>query len=92
MFKMMKVFECMDMPDNIRKILFKLTEHIGGNDCYVMYTIHNEDFSQLDMNKPDNIKWVSDKNALDNWFIENGANSAKDENSEGEDIIVSRWW
>lgn len=90
-FKMMKVFDCQDMPEDIRKIFFDYSEK--GNDVYVDWWVHSERYFYLEGQDkdPEYIEYVRQKTALDDWFIANGATPGKPDH-EGEHIIVKHWW
>lgn len=79
---MMKVFDCQDMPDDVREKFFKLCSggNSVGNDCYVTwYPVHPffEEEGVLIVNE--------DCSIVDTWLLENGAN-------EDETVIVQHWW
>lgn len=40
-FKLMKVFDCQDMPDNVRKLLYDMYDN--GNDTYVSHIMGESD-------------------------------------------------
>ena len=52
MFKMMKVFDCQDMPDDVQKDFFDSYEK--GNDVYVMF------YNEFDPDTQDQlfVKWL----------------------------------
>jgi hypothetical protein len=56
-YKLLKVFDCQDMPDGVRDAFFGY--HEKGNDIYISHYV-GEDY-------PDNYKPVDD------WLKENGA-------------------
>lgn len=39
--RLMKVFDCQDMPDQLRKVFFHYMS--AGNDCYVIFYMEDED-------------------------------------------------
>lgn len=87
-FKTMKVFDCQwdpGMPEDIRRAFFSYYE--CGNDVYVEWTVHEERFEA-----DDNSEHAVNKKKIDDWLIEHGANPAKNENSEGETVLIKHWW
>jgi hypothetical protein len=84
----MKVFDCQwdpGMPEDIRQAFFSYYE--CGNDVYVEWTVHEERFEA-----DDNSEHAVNKKKIDDWLIEHGANPAKNENSEGETVLIKHWW
>lgn len=87
MFTLLKVFDCQDMPNDIKEIFFNQNE--CGNDCLVYYTVNwfkqaiEED--EEDGTKSPDCYALSNEEKLDNWLIENGA-------LNNERIIISHWW
>lgn len=53
--KLMKVFDCQDMPDHVRKQFFEISEK--GNDCYVDWYLDSELSTLVD-------GWVLDNGAM----------------------------
>ena len=90
--KRMNVFDCQEMPDDIRKIFFEFAE--AHNDCYVDWWVHSERYFYLEGQKEDAeyCEYVRKKTALDDWFVANGAKPGKSNEHEGEHIIVKHWW
>lgn len=76
-FKIMKVFDCQDMPRDLRREFFRLWDN-KGNDVFVDWTLGDSDD---DVSKQ-----------IDEWLIANGAESAKDESSESETVLIKYWW
>jgi len=66
MYKLQKVFDCQDMPEDIRKEFFNLWDNYG-NDCYLSYIIGelNSPNSSLSLN-------------IDKWLIDNGATNGEE--------------
>lgn len=88
-FKIMKVFDCQcnpGMPRDVKEGFFRIFKGWACNDVIVKYGIHDERF------KDENSEWAKDKKRLDAWLIENGAEGPKDENSEGETVLIKHWW
>ncbi len=81
-FKIMKVFDCQDMPENIRKVFFDVSD--VGNDCYVRYCIGESLWEDDD-------DWGIKYTLIDNWLIENGAGCSS-EGKSGEEVIIKHWW
>jgi hypothetical protein len=84
MFILQKVFDCQDMPDDIKEIFFNQNE--CGNDCLVYYTVNwlKQAIEEDGTESPDCYD-SSNEEKLDNWLIENGA-------LNNELIIISHWW
>ena len=76
---MRKVFDCWDMPDNVREKFFELCSggNSVGNDCYVSWFPCSPCFEE-DSDIKDS--WL-----VDTWLLENGANAT-------ETVIVQHWW
>jgi hypothetical protein len=86
-FKMMKVFDCQDMPEDLRHNFFKFFDDgQAGNSCYVDWYIQSERYEDPLGD------WDKRKIAIDSWLIENGAKPAKSDNHEGEHVLVRYWW
>lgn len=83
-FKVMKVFDCQDMPDKLCQEFLELFQ-FAGNGAYVYYHIAAVDWSE----KPE---FDRKYQALDQWLIENGAIGPKDEDDAGEEVLISYWW
>lgn len=84
MFTLQKVFDCQDMPDDIKEIFFNQNE--CGNDCLVYYTVNwLKQAIEEDGTESHDCYDLSNEEKLDNWLIENGA-------LNNELIIISHWW
>ena len=59
-FKLMKVFDCQDMPDNLKKIFMSFWDNVG-NDCAKEWYMHDSDPPEPESDK------------IDTWLMENGA-------------------
>jgi hypothetical protein len=81
-YKMQKVFDCQDMPEDVREAFFFFFKNDGGfgNDCCVEWFIH-------DTTDPD-----EETKMVDAWLIEHGAEGAKDDHSAGDKVIIKHWW
>lgn len=91
----MKVFDCQDMPDDIKNTFFDQNE--CGNDCLVYYTVNwlrqaQQEDAEMELNyelseeeRLEEKDEILKAKMLDDWFIENGA-------LNDEQIIVSHWW
>jgi hypothetical protein len=55
--KMMKVFDCQEMPDGVRTAFFEWAEQ--GNDCYVAVSVELEEWE--------------DREIIFGWLLANGA-------------------
>jgi len=81
-YKVKKVFNCQDMPEDIRKMFFEVSE--AGNDCYVDYWIGDTQWEEGD-------KWGEKYIAIDKWLVENGAKPATEKKC-GEEVLIKHWW
>lgn len=84
MFKTMKVFDCQDMPDDVRKAFFELFSGRASNGCFVEMSI---DHSTPEATLPED-------QIVQDWLVANGAE--KDQLGRpdwaGEDVLVRHWW
>jgi len=83
-YKTLKVFDCQDMPEDVRKTFFDLVE--GGNDCYIDWDIANEGWTH---------EGIVGARIIDNWLIANGADgpsSSPDGDVPGEYVLIRCWW
>lgn len=72
MYVMMKVFDCYDMPKELRREFFDRSE--AGNDCYVSYFLE-ADCTTMSCDKEecsDNCEFIKYNN-IQKWLLENGA-------------------
>lgn len=73
----MKVFDCQDMPDNVREVFF---EHCSSgnsvsNDCYVDWysdTFYDEEYCEK-------------IHVVTSWLISQGA-------TKDEHVLIRHWW
>lgn len=79
MFKTQKVFDCQEMPDDVREVFF--SGKYQGNDCYVSHEVFQEHY--LDDN--DQVQVSEEFSIVDNWLLDNGA-------FPGEYVLISHWW
>jgi hypothetical protein len=82
-YKTLKVFDCQDMPEDVRKTFFDYVE--SGNDCYIDWDIAS-------------MAWTDEALAgaqlIDNWLIANGAegpSSSPDGDVPGECVLIKHW-
>ena len=75
-YETLKVFDCQDMPDEIREDFFFITQQ--GNDCLVTVYVDDESLDEAEL---DDVNLVS----VILWLRENGA-------IEDEKVIVKHWW
>ncbi len=78
-FKTKKVFDCQDMPEDLKRKFFELDDHNRGNDCYIDWWIAS------DMDADENTK------AIDQWLIDNGADPGTKDKC-GEEVLIKHWW
>jgi hypothetical protein len=91
-YKVMKVFDCQDMPEDVKKIFFEMEE--ANNDCYVDWHVHSERFFYKDGQKEDAeyCEYVWRKQLVEDWLIVNGALPGKSNEHEGEHVLINHWW
>lgn len=65
---MMKVYDCQDMPEDVRNAFFASCDHDHGNDCLVTWNVFSLDVEEYG----DNHFEVS------NWLLANGADDNED--------------
>lgn len=76
----MKVFDCQDMPDDVRTYLFESSYQ--GNDCYVSQEVFGPTYFDEDSNTDIECE---EYNIVCQWLLDNGA-------TIGEYVIISHWW
>lgn len=78
--RLMKVFDCQDMPKEVRHVFYEETEGEGNrcNDIHVSWDIAG-DWRDCDGDTPN-------EKLIDDWLFANGANR------EDKEVIVKRWW
>ncbi len=76
--KEMTVFDCQDMPEELRQRFYEETGHYG-DDVYVDWHIN------------DTIDPSDDKKVVDAWLVEQGMD-AGGEDREGAHVLIKRWW
>ena len=59
-FKVMKVFDCNDMPDDLANAFFNMWDHLGNDSC-MPWTIGDSIYEEGDPSI-----------ALETWLLENG--------------------
>lgn len=95
----MQVFDCQDMPDDIRRFFFNYQEGIG-NDCYVKWQVYDyeDGKSKKDLKGDEEIIYIrKDTDNEDEWsYYIKGENPVSDwlfvNGSEIGDVIVQHWW
>ncbi len=80
-FVIRKVFDCQDMPPEVKKTFFNLTSDYS-NDTYTRWTVGFIDQEDPDDYDEDVIGWYK---LVDDWLASNGA-------GEEEEVLVSHWW
>lgn len=84
-FKIMKVFDCQDMPEDIRRVFFDA--HEERNDSYVLWTLETAGINDTDTDKD----YDADHKLIDQWLIDNGAKPGEPGRS-GETVLINHWW
>lgn len=86
--KTMKVFDCQEMPYDIRKTFFEWvnSDNGHGNDCLVnwntqTWTEEAETVGDCGMNE----ELAKKFHIVNNWLLKNGMNPK-------EDVIIRHWW
>lgn len=95
-YKLRKVFNCQDMPQDLREKFFDLYDWCMSNDVYVSYEIAGSryKYTLLDGTEVDdsNSSVALAEMAIDKWLIENGAIGQEDNDLSGEEVLIRRWW
>lgn len=88
-FKLMKVFDCDDMPPDVKKKFFKNTEK--GNDCYVDWPVH-ESVKLVGITDQEKGSWLKSLDEIMDGEIlfEEVQNGIRSMIQRGDDII-SDW-
>lgn len=80
MYKVMKVFDCQDMPENLREKFFEFYSDYGkSNDSCVTWEIGSN-------SEPEETEKL-----IDMWLVLNGADRATEDNC-GEEVLIRYWW
>jgi hypothetical protein len=82
MFKLMKVFDCQEMPDDVREAFFSNTEGMYSNDCYINYWIAECPEIDYEDNDPHKV--------VDMWLKQFPLSPS--EASGEEPVIIKHWW
>lgn len=90
-FEMLKVFDCQDMPEDVKRAFFDMKE-MAGNDCYVSWWIHDERYPPEEEMDSYYREHKRKKDLIDGWLIANGADPAPSEDDSGERVLVKHWW
>lgn len=80
MYTMMKVFDCQEMPDDVRRVFFEQTQD-HGNSCYVSWWPTSQQYQEDDGTWQDN----EDYTIVDGWLRANGAEL-------DEKVVVRHSW
>ena len=84
----MKVFDCQEMPNNIKTAFFSFYEDPSiQNDVYVSWTVQEDDINYNDDNE-----FAIKRRLIDDYLIENGADQRKDSEYNGETVLINHWW
>jgi len=87
-FKIMKVFFTSSMPKDVRKAFRE-----SGVDN--IWTIKQNRYKWIDNNgievNKENEPYAIRDTKIDTWLIENGANDAPDDYTEGETVVIIEW-
>ena len=94
---MMKVFDCQDMPEDIKKAFFACNE-FASNDCYVSWhhDIYHENVDETNEELEDNEdlkeetdymkSFIKNSKLVHDWLIENGMEEIDDK------VLIQYWW
>lgn len=82
-FELLKVFDCQDMPDDVRNAFFACS--CAGNDVYVNWGI------AANILDPDD-EYDMQIKKVDDWLISNGAEGPIDGRPYGEEVLIKHWW
>lgn len=82
-YEMKKVFDCQDMPPDVRTYFFEL--HEASNDTYVSHEVFAPTFLDEADDGTEQILPCEDYSIVDAWLLENGA-------FVGEYVLINHWW
>lgn len=80
MYETIKVFDCQQMPDNVRTVFFEQTDG-PGNDCYISWWPQSPTYVEDD----GSIATNDDHTIVDTWLVANGADVH-------EKVIIKHYW
>jgi len=82
-YKKLKVFDCQDMPEDVRKIFFNIAK--SENDSYINWYTEETHYD-----------WdgagIKGHEIIDKWLIENGADPRVKPARFGEKVLINHWW
>lgn len=79
MYKMLKVFDCQEMPDDVRVKFFEQCQQ--SNDCYVGWWPESATYVEDDGSIAPN----DEHTIVDAWLLANGADPY-------EQVLIKHWW
>ncbi len=80
-YEMLKIFNCQDMPDDVREIFWDRTMYVS-NDCYVAWNLEPSTYKDDEGVAHQN----EDYTIVDDWLLMNGATTNDNK------VLVSHWW
>lgn len=87
MMKLMQVFDCQDMPNEVKRAFFDDYGEGKCNDVYIMLYLEgdcpNRECINVNRYQCDTCEY-REYNIVEKWLMNNGA-------TDGE-VIVKRWW
>ena len=89
MFRTLKVFDCQEMPPDVKAAYFEHYEAAliqSYNGSYLEWGIADEVFEN------ENDAWALRKKMVDAWLIANGAIGPATEDDDGEEVLIRFWW
>ena len=82
--KLYQVFDCQDMPQQVRANFYQWSEHVG-NDCYIIVDLTDFKNMTAEIFKEECGYNDTDGGALFmQWLLDNGATD--------EAVLVNHWW
>ena len=93
-YKTYKVFDCQEMPKEIRKDFFENRGESKSNDCYVEYYVADnwkplaevrDKKNIVKQDKVDKCCYERGDDVVSDWLMDNGAKI-------GEEVLVKHWW
>jgi len=91
LYKTMKIFDFQNMNEDVQNAFLKDCRESQNCDRYVEWIIGNSIGDAIDEDDFDpNADWLLNRKIVDAWLIENGAQAAKDDRSEGDTVLIER--